>query len=274
MKTPLKPLFILLLFAISFSFSYKKASDQDLKKVKMVTTHGTIVLALYDETPLHRDNFIKLIKQGTYDGLLFHRAIKNFMIQSGDTKSASAQPNDTLGVNDLPYTVKAEFHPKLFHKKGVLAAARGDHPERASSSTQFYIVQGKVYNDSLLGISNKRINNWLAKHYMRKVKTYKSVFKALKKAIKKEDKDAYKTYSDSIEALAKKYTKFDHYTIPEAHRETYKTLGGAAHLDQNYTVFGEVVTGLEVVDSIAKSKTNDLDRPITDIKILSVSVIK
>lgn len=264
-------LFALFLF---MGFSNKKIPLQERTSIKMVTSHGTMVLELYNETPLHRDNFIKLVKQGTYDKLLFHRVIENFMIQTGDTKSATAQPNDTLGASDLPYTIDAEFHSKFFHKKGVLAAARGDHPERASSSTQFYIVHGKVYNDSLLNSSEKRINNWLARHYMRQDKTYKSVFKTLEKAIKKEDTETYKTYTDSIKALTKKYTNFEPYTIPETHRKVYKTLGGAAHLDQNYTVFGEVISGLEVVDSIAKSETNTLDRPITNVQILSIHVME
>jgi len=273
MKSFTKICIVIFSLSTTLGFSQKENLLQERAKVKMETNHGTIILELYNETPIHRDNFIKLVKRGTYDKLLFHRVIENFMIQSGDTKSNTAQPNDTLGANELPYTIKAEFHSKLFHKKGVLAAARGDHPERESSSTQFYIVQGKVYNDSLLNISEKRINNWLARHYMRKDKAYKSVFKNLKKAIKKEDRNTYKTYADSIDVLSKKYTNYERYTIPKHHRETYKTLGGAAHLDQNYTVFGEVISGLEVVDAIAKSKTNKLDRPIKDVQIISVKII-
>lgn len=273
MKTLLKFFIVLFLLTASMVFSQKENLTQQRAKVKMVTNHGTIILELYTETPIHRDNFIKLVKKGTYNNLLFHRVIENFMIQSGDIESNTAKPNEELGANELPYTIKAEFHPKLFHKKGVLAAARGDHPERESSSSQFYIVQGKVYNDSLLNISEKRINNWLAKHYMRKDKAYKPIFKTLKKAIKKEDMDTYKTYADSIDTLSKKYTNYERYTIPANHREAYKTLGGAAHLDQNYTVFGEVISGLEVVDAIAKSKTNKLDRPIKDVQILNTMLI-
>ena len=200
------------------------------KDIEMVTSHGTMILRLSDSTPLHRDNFIRLVKSGYYNNVLFHRVIKNFMIQAGDPKSRGAESGIPLGNGGPGYTVPAEFRPSLFHKKGALAAARmGDdvNPGKASSGSQFYIVQGKVFNDSGL---------------------------------------------DTLES-----TRLKGYKLPLAHREVYKTLGGTPHLDQNYTVFGELISGTEVLDAIAStetSKATDRDRPLTDVKILDVKLIK
>lgn len=193
--------------------------------VKIATDKGTVIIKLYNETPLHRDNFVKLAKEGLYNGTLFHRVIKEFMIQGGDPDSKDAKPDSPLGNGGLKYTVKAEFRDSLFHKKGVLAAAReGDssNPEKESSSTQFYIVQGKVWNDSTLN------------------------------------------------ATEEKRLKFK---IPEWQREIYKTIGGTPHLDRNYTVYGEVVKGLEMVDAIANEPTGKSNRPIADVK-MTVTVLK
>lgn len=265
-------LVVLLIF-----ISCKKTTKSEIKDItetrktiEMVTDYGTMVIELYNETPKHRDNFIKLANEGVFDSLLFHRVINGFMIQGGDTNSKYAKPSDTLGNGDLDYTVDAEFHSDLFHKKGVLAAARGDHPERASSSTQFYIVQGKIKNDSLIDIDQGRINDWLAQYYIKKDSTYKDIVDNLNNAIEQKDWEHYTLYNDSIKTLAKLYTNFKTYTIPEAHRKVYRTLGGTPHLDQNYTVFGEVVKGLEVIDSIASVKTNQLDRQLIDVRIQTV----
>jgi cyclophilin family peptidyl-prolyl cis-trans isomerase len=189
-------------------------------RVKLITDSGTIILRLYDQTPLHRDNFIKLVKQHYFDSLLFHRVIKNFMIQGGDPDSKHAKPRVLLGNGGPGYTIPAEFDTSLFHKKGVLAAAReGDNvnPVKASSASQFYIVQGKVFTDAGL---------------------------------------------DSVEKFRLKGRK-----IPLTHREVYKTLGGTPHLDMNYTVFGEVESGLEVVDKIAAAPRDSNNRPLTDIRM-------
>jgi len=193
--------------------------------VKIATDKGTVIIKLYNETPLHRDNFIKVAKSGLYNGTLFHRVIKEFMIQGGDPDSRNASPDSALGNGGLKYTVPAEFRDSLFHKKGVLAAAReGDasNPTKASSSTQFYIVQGKIWTDSTLHITEE---------------------KRLK------------------------------FKIPEWQRQVYKTIGGTPHLDRNYTVYGEVVKGLEMVDAIANEPTGKADRPKTDIK-MTVTVLK
>ena len=274
----MKRILSLLLIISCFTVFAQKQNQNNLEsthssKVKLVTTHGDIVLKLYNETPLHRDNFIKIVKDGVLDSLLFHRVIENFMIQAGDIGSKHSKPGDTLGSGDLAYTVPAEITPQYFHKKGVLAAARGDTPERESSSTQFYIVQGKVLNDSLLTVAEKRINGWLAEYYIKHDSNYKNQLDSLNVAIKSQDWSAYSRINTKFRELAKTYSGFDAYKIPETHRKVYKSIGGTPHLDQNYTVFGEVISGLEVVDSIAAEKTNDLDRPFNDVRILSARVI-
>ena len=255
--------------------SFKDPLGQEAPtKVKFVTTHGEIILKLYDETPLHRDNFVKIVRDSVLHGVLFHRVIEEFMIQGGDTDSKNAQPGDTLGNADLPYTVAAEIRPDLFHKKGVLAAARGNTPDRVSSSTQFYIVQGKILNDSLLDRAETRINGWLAEYYVKREPEHQAKLDSLKTAIDQEDMDTFAKLNAEFEALAKDYEGFEIYRIPEAHREVYRTLGGTPHLDQNYTVFGEVISGLSVVDAIAGVDTDSRDRPLRDVRILKAEVLE
>ncbi len=212
---------VVVLFLIACSSSRNAANKQFAKtKILLSTDSGDIVLRLYNKTPLHRDNFIKLVKQHYFDSLLFHRVIKNFMIQGGDPGSKNAKPVIQLGNGGPGYTIPAEFDSTLFHKKGALAAAReGDNtnPLKASSGSQFYIVQGKKFTDAGL---------------------------------------------DSVETFRLKGRK-----LPVAHREVYKTIGGAPHLDMSYTVFGEVESGLEVVDKIAAAPRDNNNRPLTDIKM-------
>ena len=244
-------------------------------QIEMVTTKGTMVLELYNETPKHRDNFIKIANDKVLDSVLFHRVIEGFMIQGGDPDSKTAQPGERLGSGGLGYKVDAEFLPELFHKKGVLAAARDGNLQRASSSTQFYIVQGDIIeNDSLIDRDQERINGWLAEHYFKNDPLNKALVDSVQSAIDSKNWDNYRLYNDSIKVLAENYTNFDKYSIPAGHREVYKTLGGVPFLDQNYTVFGEVVQGLEIVDSIAGVETDPNDRPVEDVRILSVKVIK
>lgn len=191
--------------------------------VVMETTVGQITLMLYGDTPLHRDNFIKLVKNQTYDGLLFHRVIKNFMIQGGDPTSANAKPGEMLGSGTLGYTIPAEITPKHIHKRGALCAARqGDNvnPRRESSASQFYIVQGDKWSDEQLKMMEERYGK-----------------------------------------------KFD-----DQQRKIYTTIGGTPHLDGEYTVFGEVIDGLEVVDKIASVETDRNNRPLKDIRILKVTI--
>jgi len=192
--------------------------------VKIETDSGTMVARLYNQTPLHKENFVKLVKRHFYDGLLFHRVIPEFMIQGGDPKSKDAKPGELLGEGGLKYTVPAEFDTALFHKKGALAMAREGNdvnPEKASSSTQFYIVEGKPFTDAEMNRMEEQFR----------------------------------------------------IKIPENHRKVYRTVGGSPFLDMNYTVFGEVVNGLDVIDKIAHAQRDKNDRPLTDIK-MKISLMK
>ena len=193
--------------------------------VEMQTSYGKIVLLLYDDTPLHRDNFIKLVNEGLYDGVLFHRVIEGFMIQGGDPDSKDAKPGKMLGEGDLGYTIPAEFRDNHINKRGALCAARqGDdvNPKKESSASQFYIVQGRTWNDDEMNMMERRFGK--------------------------------------------------HYTAER--RKIYAEEGGAPHLDGDYTVYGEVVEGMNVVDKIAAAQRDRFDRPLQDIKIISAKVIK
>lgn len=256
---------------------FENVRKKDLKKdVVFETQYGDIVFRLSDETPLHRNNFISLVNQHFYDSLLFHRVINHFIIQTGDPESKMAKTGAPLGEADLPYTIPAEFNPNLFHKRGALNAARDDNPERASSSTQFTFVQGRVYTDSTLNIAEKRINGWLAFNkvlHQRENSTLAGLCEGLRK--RQTNPDSLALINNKIKTLAdEELKKGVLYKIPEEHRQVYKTLGGAAHLDQNYTVFGEVVKGMEVVDNIAAVKTDSLDRPLEDVRIISAKLVK
>ena len=247
-------------------------TDEQRTEIEMVTNYGSMTLELYNETPLHRDNFIKLVNKKVYDSLLFHRVIENFMIQGGDPDSKNAKSDAVLGNGDLEYTVDAEFDPNLFHKKGALATARIESPSRASSAVQFFIVQGKTFNDSLLDKAETRINSMLARHYIINDSVTKSLWIDLGKAYEEENEKKATLLNDSINTLAKLYTNFERYKIPEVHRKVYKSTGGTPHLDQNYTVFGQVIDGLKVIDSIAASKTDENDRPLSEVRILSMKI--
>ncbi len=224
----------------SICFAQKPASPagmdstvtkKDRKKdVLMQTSMGDMTIRLSDSTPLHRDNFLKLVKVGFYDNVLFHRVIKDFMIQAGDPESKTAKAGMPLGNGGPGYTIPAEFRETLFHKKGVIAAARQPdnvNPEKASSGSQFYIAQGKVFTDAELDILEQQ--------------------------------------------------RLQGKKIPESYRAVYKTTGGIPHLDRNYTVYGEVIKGFEVIDKIAAvevSKGKDLNRPVTDVRIIKMKLIK
>jgi peptidyl-prolyl cis-trans isomerase B (cyclophilin B) len=254
--------------------SFESTSDTDQRKaVEMVTNHGTLVMELYNETPLHRDNFLKLVKEGAYDGLLFHRVIDNFVIQAGDPDSKEAKSDAALGNGDVGYTIDAEFRPDIFHKRGTIGAARDGNPERASSGIQFYVVQRGVQNDSLLEVAEKRINTMLGRHFAYKDPAYSELTSSMEKAQEAENMKKYRKFSDQLDTIAKTYTEYEKYTLPEAHRTVYKSEGGIPHLDQNYTIFGEVVKGMEIVDAIAKVETNNSDRPVEDVRIISARIM-
>ena len=214
-----------LLCALSF------ASCKSEKHVVMETTMGTIEVMLYNQTPKHRDNFLSLVEEGAYDSLLFHRVIKDFMIQGGDPESRNAVKGQLLGDGDRPYTLPAEFRLEdgIFHRRGALAAAReGDdvNPEQRSSAMQFYIVWGRVFDDGRLDYIQQRM--------------------------------------DEFTGGKVKYT--------EEMRNAYKTVGGTPHLDGMYTVFGEVVSGMDAVDAIQQVATDENDRPMEDVRILKAYV--
>ncbi|KAB6540832.1 peptidylprolyl isomerase [Phocaeicola vulgatus] len=242
--------------------------------VKLETTMGNITVALYNETPKHRDNFIKLVKEGVYDSTLFHRVIKQFMIQAGDPDSKNASDTAMLGSGDVGYTIPAEFNPKFFHKKGVLAAARqGDdvNPEKASSGCQFYIVTGRKFTEpQLLGMENKineqreeALFDSLARQHM------KEIYKMRKAG----DNAGLLELQDTLEAQARELAdKEEKFRFTPEQIKAYSTIGGAPHLDGSYTVFGEVTEGMEVVDNIEIAKTNRTDRPIENIRILKASI--
>lgn len=227
----MKKLSFVAIFLVSSILGWaQKPANQSVKPdgdavVIMETSMGEIVLKLYGETPIHRDNFLKLAQDRVYDGLLFHRVIKNFMIQAGDPKSRDAKPGQPLGDGTLGYTLPAEFRPNLFHKRGALCAARqGDNvnPKKESSASQFYIVQGNRWDEKQLDMMSER--------------------------------------------MGKKFS-------PEQ-RKVYTTVGGTPHLDGDYTVFGEVIKGMEVIDKISQVKCDRMDRPVEDVRILKVTVKK
>ena len=255
----------------------KKSNDMEKRtQVKIETTMGDIVVELYNETPKHRDNFIKLAKEGMYDSTLFHRVIRQFMIQAGDPESKTANDTAMLGGGDVGYTIPAEFVPKYFHKKGALAAARmGDdvNPNRESSGCQFYIVTGRKFREAqLLDMAGQKNNarvdeifNELARKHMKEI--YK-----LRKA---GDNEALLELQDSLEAQAyAQYKEEEPFMFTPEQLAAYSTIGGAPHLDGAYTVFGQVVSGIETVEKIEGTKTGKADRPVENVRILKMNVVE
>lgn len=222
------PYLLILIFFTSCSVFKSTNSESTVVKppyfVKIETDSGTMVAKLSEKTPLTTRNFLKLVKEHFYDGLLFHRVIKGFMIQGGDPDSRNATPGQVLGEGGLKYTVPAEFDSSLFHRKGAIAMARESddiNPKKASSPTQFYIVEGRTFSDN------------------------------------------------EMDKIEKKFK----IIIPESHREVYRTIGGAPFLDMNYTVFGQVIGGLDVIDKIAHAPKDEHDRPLNNIH-MKISVMK
>jgi peptidylprolyl isomerase len=257
-------------FAAEQGFSQTFAKETIL----ISTTYGDMKLKLFNETPQHRDNFLKLVKEHYYDSLLFHRVIQDFMIQGGDPDSKYAEPGKLLGDGDLKYTVPAEFVPTLCHKKGMLCAARnGDdvNPEKASSAVQFYIVQGKVRTEEDLISFEKRINKPIISKLKDDIlnKPENTVLKEkIAVARKEQNNDSLMVYFKIINKLAEdEYAKTPHYTFPAEHKAIYKTIGGTPHLDSQYTIFGEVIEGIEVIDKIAAVGKNKDDRPLLEVRM-------
>ncbi len=253
----------------------KKMDLKDCVKVEFETTLGKIEVALYNETPQHRDNFVKLAKEGYYDGVLFHRVINEFMIQTGDGDSRNATPEQRLGSGGPGYTIAAEFvYPQLFHKRGALAAARtGDqmNPERRSSGSQFYIVTGKKYTAQQLAQFESG----------RRGKQMQEVFQSLAAEHRRDimvwRREGNQAALDSLQAklieqTEAKVAEMGAFSFTAEQLNAYQNVGGTPHLDGEYTVFGEVTKGMDVVEKIEKSETGVADRPVTDIKIIKAKV--
>jgi cyclophilin family peptidyl-prolyl cis-trans isomerase len=267
-------LFLIAVLVLSESCAVKK---ETATIVCLETSYGNISLKLYPETVQHRQNFIKLVDKGFYNGVLFHRVIADFMIQAGDPKSKIAKPGALLGSGGIGYTIPAEFiYPKYYHKRGALAAARlsdQENPQKASSGSQFYIVLGRTFSDDELDRLEENNKQKL------EGKLFQKILDTKQNEEKKYQLDQNQSKLDKLrDAILKEvYMKLKTDTIyrfTEQQRNDYKTLGGTPHLDGEYTVFGEVVEGMDVVDKIAKMQVDKNDRPLEDIKVLRAEVIR
>lgn len=289
----------LLVTALSCDKTVTPIATEAPKDVEMITDYGTIIMRLSDETPLHRDNFVKLVNEKFYDSIQFHRIIETFIVQTGDYRTKKSFEQMRKNSVDLPDLIPAEFRPDLFHKRGALNAARmGDdtNPSRASAGSQFTIVQGKIQTDSVLDYSLGRVNKWIATNNVINRPEYKEDFDKIVRLSKeldalyaydtittpqkKEIEAAFNTVKSKVDSinfdsLAQiELASMKKYSYPASHREVYKTIGGSPHLDQNYTVFGEVIEGMNVVDSIAAVQTDEYDKPIKDVYIISARMVE
>ena len=240
--------------------------------VLLETSEGNIKVRLFGDTPKHRDNFLKLVKEGYYNGVLFHRVINEFMVQTGDPDSKNAPAGKALGAGGPDYTLEAEIvYPKHYHKRGALAAARQGDPERRSSGSQFYIVTGKAYNDSTLKQMERQLQ------MMQKQQIFNELTKQHKDSImamrRNRDQAGLQKLQDELVAITEQKAAENPAALTSEQREVYATQGGTPHLDNQYTVFGEVVEGMDVVDKIEKAETDGRDRPVSDIRIISAKVV-
>jgi len=275
-RNVMKKSILLILTTILFMSESCATSKVSSSIVRLETTYGNITVKLYPETTKHRENFLKLVNEGFYNGVLFHRVIADFMVQTGDPDSKKANPEASLGSGNVGYTIPAEFiYPKYYHKRGALSAARqGDqtNPLKASSGCQFYIVQGRTFTDAELNNMEKNNEQKLeAKLFQEVVNTKQEEVKKYRLERSQVKLDALR---DSILAEVKvTIEKNPSYKFTEQQRTDYKTLGGTPHLDGDYTVFGEVIEGLDIVEKISKTKTGLNDRPVEDIKVLKAETV-
>ncbi|MFA8433920.1 MAG: peptidylprolyl isomerase [Marinifilaceae bacterium] len=261
-------LFVLLITSCKSNNKPASKTDQTNRIIQVSTEFGDMKIRLYDETPVHRDNFVKLTKAEFFNGTLFHRVINGFMIQGGDPDSKTAEPGARLGEGGPGYQLPAEFKKELFHKRGVIAAAReGDNvnPQKKSAGSQFYIAQGKVYRsgelDSLVvKINNRRraaIFDRLRNKYSTQLMKWQEEGEMLKIA----------DFQGKMPQMVDSLMNDEKLILTEAQRKAYTTIGGIPHLDGNYTVFGEVIEGLEIIDKIAAVEKDPFDRPLKDIEM-------
>jgi peptidyl-prolyl cis-trans isomerase B (cyclophilin B) len=266
-----KPLFLLALLVITIFGCGGGPSGSD-EVVTIQTSYGEMVVILFDETPKHKENFLKLAKEKYYDSLLFHRVIEGFMIQGGDPDSKKTTGEQQLGQGGPGYTIPAEFNVNFYHEKGALAAARlGDqmNPEKASSGSQFYIVQGTIIPELQLKIDQQKMQAGLQQMFQSG--QYKALFDSLDMIYRTGDMEAYQTKIASIVPEVEKAsgTKVTMDISPEK-LKAYSTLGGTPFLDNQYTVFGKVIKGLDVIDKIAAVQKGLGDRPVEDIRMTMI----
>lgn len=275
----------ILMSAVAFVMGIAAACSQsDMSKytvedpkdalVELNTSMGDVVVELFNDTPQHRDNFLKLVKEGYYDGVLFHRVINDFMVQTGDPNSKNAPSGAQLGSGDPGYTIPAEIvYPKHYHKYGALAAARtGDamNPEKRSSGSQFYIVTGKTMSERQLeNMDAKRINSELQSYFQNLAMQYRDSIQSMQKAGDQAGLESLRQ-----ELIKQTEAAVNPQEMSAEMKTEYSTKGGTPHLDGGYSVFGQVLKGMDVVDKIQKVDTDSSDRPLEDVKIISAKVLK
>jgi cyclophilin family peptidyl-prolyl cis-trans isomerase len=273
----MKNTFIISLLILLFAACTPKPKDT---LVNISTPYGDIVVRLYDSTVKHKENFMKLAETGYFNGTLFHRVIEKFMIQGGDPTSRNAKPGVLLGDGDTNYTIPFEYVPAYLHKRGAFAAARendDENPLKASSASQFYIVQGKVFTNDELDAVELKVERRTKQYIMMdllKREGKEDELKAFRQMVEQRDTTnirlSIEKYRNAVEA---QYLRTKPFRITEEQRRVYTTTGGTPHLDGAYTVFGEVISGMEIVDQIAAAKTDTNDRPVKDIP-MTIKLIK
>ena len=273
-----KFLIVIIGFSIFSCQTDKKIDSQTRTQVEIITTKGTILVELYNETPKHRDNFIKLVNEGFYDSLLWHRVIDDFVIQTGDAKTKVVKTGQKIDYVD--YLVPAEINDSLFHKRGTLSAAHDGNPELSSSGTEFVIIHRGPASDTTmrrsdywtLEKSEEWINERLAIYHTYQADSNAVLLELAKNAYQNKNYSEYGKLRDSIISIAKTIENPDYFKFPGEHLEHYLKYGGVPWNDKLYTVFGEVIIGMDVVDSIAETDTNENDRPIEKVRIKTMRI--